>query len=709
MNYRNYTDNLIEDFFNSNKIDDSNFFSKLEETIKGSQSKINNQMEKLMRENEYNSQRVNETKEQYFEKLELITSLYNNFELRVNHLNKHHSDKLSYISVLSNNLGEYEKFKKNIVFANKIFDLMNLLNSSEDISKILPDIFTIPDKMLEEGIEVFEAFRQLIDITGKDFPIFTKNFKTIEIKMKETIQDSIKDFYENNELNKLEKLMQVTEILQSEFIIDMYVKFILENMNLYYIIKSIKNISFDKVSEEMFSHVFKIIDEFHDNILKGCNLQFGQPASKIYLIFPESRVKLVISALVLQISKILQDFRQLVVGEQGKSDETYVKIIQYIYPNALKFVKNFKDTLEYSKTDLWNNIEQDTTLFLRGLEAIYMNKERNLLNSFIRNNYETKLKKVQEVKRSYDGKPTSLEHFQNETFDLIQATSFTLLHKFSVDTIQRYHTLIGSKEERIDLTETFCKSLLDCVKDLLEAYSNLVKLVIIEREKHNAQLSEPHYYIPARIIFLNNDFQQIFLYDLKDFFKSIKFYDEIEDSVRRRVNQLGIAIDQMFSQVSSYTSGTLGLMLKSIKFKETYHCGKVQDEYACSVDFDRICNFLRPLFRTVMENWPDNYKKKILQLITKIINDKLTDILKNAKLNENGVKLLKADFQRMLKTFCEGVDEFFFSQIHDTVFLLEIFTTPRDSAETFVDAIDKNKHDQELLKILIKKRKGLKS
>jgi hypothetical protein len=102
-------------------------------------------------------------------------------------------------------------------------------------------------------------------------------------------------------------------------------------------------------------------------------------------------------------------------------------------------------------------------------------------------------------------------------------------------------------------------------------------------------------------------------------------------------------------------------MLKSIKFKETYHCGKVKkDECACSVDFDRICNFLRPLFRTVMENWPDNYKKKILQLITKIINDKLTDILKNAKLNENGVKLLKADFQRMLKTFCEGVDEFFF-------------------------------------------------
>src|SRR6185437_12423131 len=101
--------------------------------------------------------------------------------------------------------------------------------------------------------------------------------------------------------------------------------------------------------------------------------------------------------------------------------------------------------LAYSKTDLWNNMDQETNIFLRGLEAVYMNKERNLLHSFIKVNYEIKLRKVSEVKKNYESKTITIEQFQNDSFDLIQSTNFSILHKFSVETINRYHKLIGNK------------------------------------------------------------------------------------------------------------------------------------------------------------------------------------------------------------------------------------------------------------------------
>lgn len=95
--------------------------------------------------------------------------------------------------------------------------------------------------------------------------------------------------------------------------------------------------------------------------------------------------------------------------------------------------------------------------------------------------------------------------------------------------------------------------------------------------------------------------------------------------------------------------------------------------------------------------------------------EKMIDILKNAKLSQHGIKVLKADFQRIFKTFCEYLDEFFYNQVGDIVFLVEIFSTPKEAVDTFISSINTEienrrfKYDPELLKILIKKRKGLKN
>jgi hypothetical protein len=599
MDYRNFSDKLIEKFFNENKIEDDDFLIKLENTIKGSQVMVSGLLEKLLKENEANVKIANETKDEYFEKLDQITGLYNNFEQRVDSLNKHYNDKLSYISVLSKSLGNFERFDSNIVFADKIFEYITKLNSSEDVNSALPDIFKDNDKMLDEGVEAFEAFRQLVDVASRDYPVFAKNFKIIEVKMKECLQDSIKNFYEREELNKLEKLMKTTEIYHSDIIIDMYVNYIIEAMNLNFIIKSLKNISYDNMGSEMFNHVFKIIDEFYDNILRGVMVQYGYPASKIYLIFPEAKQKLVIGSLVSSLSKKIEEFRRVLISEKDKNEEIYVKIIEYIYPQSQKFVTSFKETLSYSKTDLWNNIQQETNIFLREIESVYMNKERNILKAFLAKNYENKTKEAVGVKRNYEAKQMNIEQFQNEIFDLIMSTNFLLINKFVAESVNRYGTLIANKEEQLDLVDTLCKNIIDTVKTLLETYCNLIKIIYHERERNNCQLAEPQFFILGKLNNLLDEFCNVFVIDLKDLFKKINFFDTIEEAIKKRINLLRNVLDQTYLQLSTYTSGNMNTILKQIKYKETYNASKNVNDYMISSEIEKVSIFLRPILITV--------------------------------------------------------------------------------------------------------------
>lgn len=115
----------------------------------------------------------------------------------------------------------------------------------------------------------------------------------------------------------------------------------------------------------------------------------------------------------------------------------------------------------------------------------------------------------------------------------------------------------------------------------------------------------------------------------------------------------------------------------------------------------------------MVENWPEFYKKRMFQLITKTLTEKMIDILKNAKFTENGIKILKNDYQRIFKVYCEYLDEFYYNQISEVVFLVELFVMPREDVESFIQTINLNnkgnsKYDPELLKVLAKKRKGLK-
>ena len=119
-NYINFTDSLIEKIFDSNEdIDADNFFKDLTSKLQEGQSDLQGQIDLMIKDDELNTKKINEKKEQYIEKLDYIKNYHNNFENRVDALNQLYSDKLAYISLLSKNLFEFEKFKNNIKFANK--------------------------------------------------------------------------------------------------------------------------------------------------------------------------------------------------------------------------------------------------------------------------------------------------------------------------------------------------------------------------------------------------------------------------------------------------------------------------------------------------------------------------------------------------------------------------------------------------------------
>ena len=724
FNYINYTDNLIDSIFDKNDdIESANYFNDLSTQIQQGQISLQNELNQMIKDDELNTKKINEKKELYIEKLDIIKNLHNNFENRVEVLNQLYSDKLAYISLLSKNLFEFEKCKTNIEYANKIFEYINELNKGEDLSKIqIPEIFNDPEKILTEGIEIYLSFQQLIDSCAATHELsnFISNFGQIENKIKQTIKKSINEYYVQNDWEKLQRMLQVTEVINSDMIIDLYVSFIIEDiMKLDEYTESIKKVNFknENISEELFSLIFKIADEFHESLLQISSDQFGSEFSKIFLLFPEVRQKLIISSMVTGSFKKMNTFRQMFLNEQDKSDETYVRIVQYFYPKTIKFLEEYKKVLEYSKTDLISSIEQETNICLRGIEAIYMNKERSLLNSFLESSYTSKINKIAELKNIYHANskakgnnPTgNIIQILNDTFELISSTNFSILHQQSSISIGRYNLLIKNKEEKEDLTETFCKEVFDSIQTLLLAYCSLNKFIILECEKKSFPINQQHFLLLSKINYCNTQFKQIFLYELRDFFRKVKFYDIIEEYVYKCAEKVDLGIENLFNELNSYTSIEFAATLKTINYKVIY---KLSSSFSKTntEEFDNIGSFIIPILKCINENWSgmDKYKSMICLLFTNMIENKMKEIYKNGKFTETGVVVMKNDFQKISNTFAEYTDEFFYNKIYDMFFLTEIFTTSKNELSEFCANITKDqKYDKDLIKIIEKKRKTL--
>lgn len=713
--FSGYTDALIEQFFTQNNLDakPEEFYKDITVFIQSNQEILQNHLNQMLKDDELNTKKINEKKEIYLEKLDFIKNLHNNFEGKIENLNQLYSDKLAYISLLSKSLFEFEKYKRNMAFAKEMFNYITILNSSDDITKIaIPEIFTDPDKILSDGIEVYLSFRQLLDSCSK-YPNFISNFRQLETRLKASIKLSISDCYKANDFIRLQTMMSVTEILSSDIIIDLYINYILDDiMKLSDYIESINKANFktNNISEELFTLIFKIADEFHESILKYSTDQFGSEYSKIYLLFPESRQKIIIGTMVMASLKKINEFRRIFISESDKCEETYVRLIEYIYPKSLFFLSEYKKALEFSQSDLSSSLEQETSIFLRSVEAIYMSKERNLINGFIQSSYHSKIKKIAEIKNAYQSKTMPIESLQSDFYDLISFTNFSMLHKKSKITISRYNVLIQNKEEKEDLIETFCKEVFDSIQELLIEYCSTGKFILQECEKKAFPLGERHYVYLSSINSCSNEFKRIFLYELRDFFRSVKFYETIECYVSKCVTKIEVGIDNLFSELNSYSSIEFAKILKMIKYKDIYKIS-TNNPIQITAEFDRICAFIKPLFICMNENWAGMEKNKnmISLLFTNMTTEKMKEIMKNVKLTENGVIVMKNDFQKVANMFAECLEEYYYNKIYDILFLSEVFTTSKDELNKFTETLEKEgKYESDLIKLLIKKRKALK-
>lgn len=94
--------------------------------------------------------------------------------------------------------------------------------------------------------------------------------------------------------------------------------------------------------------------------------------------------------------------------------------------------------------------------------------------------------------------------------------------------------------------------------------------------------------------------------------------------------------------------------------------------------------------------------------------DKLSDILKNAKISDDGLQNLNSDFAMIYDLFCKFLPEKNYLEIQLVVFLKQIFFHSKNELENFKELVRSSEQekkirlDPELISLLIKKRKGLK-
>ena len=727
--YHNYTNKILEKFFDENSDSDApNFFSDLALQIKNSESNLQKIIEKTAKKGDLNTKIINKKKEEYINKLDDIKSHHINFETKINSLNELYSDKLSYISLLSNSLFEFEKVNENLDFINKIVEYINDLNQEKGLEKVkIPKCLIDKDDILSEGIEIYLSFKDLLDTLkeSNEYNNFISNFSEIEKKVKDSIIFSIQEYYNENNFEQLQKMMKVTEVIHNDFVIQLYIFFILNDiMKLEELIAKAKNINLngESINEELIYSFFNVSDEFHINLIKYSNEQFGTEYSKIFLIFPETRQRIIITSMVKFSLEKLDSFRKLFTDDEGKSNETFIKMALYIYEKTIKFVKEYQEILSFSNCDLSSTLEQNTNIFLGEISSIYRTKDKMVINDFLESSYKSKIRKLVTVQDSYftsikgkKNKNNELNEFMkklsNDTLSIIESTNFSVLLKKTKDSISKYNILIQNPNERKEEMFEFFKDLFDTITLLICEYAKGLKLIIEECSKKNFPIDETLFIIFSKIDYCKLQYKQIFLYDLREVFRNVDIYDEIEDNINSSIEKIDLESDNSFNEFSTLLSLEYEKKFNNIKIKEIYKISNEDNEV--SKEFSLINLFLNKIFTAINYNFVGlpQYKRRLDILLTKITIVHMKEILQRANFTNEGVSLMKNDFQKIANLFAKFTEEVDYNLIYDVFFLSEILTTRKEELKNFIENIKndrKYENDRGLINTLEKKRKNLK-
>ena len=229
--------------------------------------------------------------------------------------------------------------------------------------------------------------------------------------------------------------------------------------------------------------------------------------------------------------------------------------------------------------------------------------------------------------------------------------------------------------------------------------------------KKNQNVVDKHFLIISKLDYYKSQFKQIFISELKDFFRQINFYDEVEDYIIKCIYQIDIHIDSAFSIFNSFISLEYNKVLNGIRYKDTYKKTKLEVERINSEEGQKIIDFLRILFNNVKTYWTylEKYQNMLFLLLTNTTTEKMKDILRGAKINQEGVNTMKNDFHKIAATFAENTEDLYYNDIYNLTFLTEILGASDAELNEIVPKMEREgKVEIDLIKIVVKKRNGLK-
>lgn len=699
---------------------------------------------------------IDKNKDIYKQNLDHITNFFNNYENGLNTLNDEYSKNLYHIQNLSTTLLDFDNYTKNLDFTLEVIDNYEKMNSKADT---LPDIFSSEISStnfdLMKAVELYEAFKVINENIKQS--IFKKNFALLEIKINECVKKNIKEYYENNDTDSLEQLLSLIERSNSEFLMEIYCEYILfgrSNISSKY--KTIFNIDMININDKTIDSIKISLREYNEELLKECISQFGKISSKVFLVFPESKQKLVIPFFCNKVFKMMSTIRDFLIKDNleivkqierpeeikksiinlDKLNDTeyykkfYLELLEVLYHNSKELIEMFKPIFEFLNSvnspikielGLLHKLEHETSFFLRSLEGIYMNKETEYYEKIKNSMTEGKIKEIYKIKSDYNKKLKSLDQnskdlldqqlnilvdFQTHILSIINGISYSFISRDSISILKRVNIIL--KSEKIDFAGSFISTMVESMKETEENLFAIYEFIIIEVEKFGESLQDAHYFGFSKLTFQVNEINDIFCKNLRQILIELGIYDDVEEFVSNKISYLNKKLDDVFNRIELVVTSSMKKLLNNINPKQIYNIKNSENAKGCK-ELAILQDNLDPLFSDVLFSWPDTFQNRACLFVIKIISDKLEELLKICTITEIGSKIMKQDFSKIFLFFDSKIDKMYTNNLHNTINLMDIFIIDRDAVEVYCKEMyfskEKNKKFDNDLIILLKKKR----
>lgn len=722
--YDNYVDKAIDNYFesssNQNFILSEENFSKLDSYLKASEEKLSLQINELQTKNKYNMTEISKNQNIYNEKLDQITCLFNNYEIRVASLNQYFTNRLSHIGKLSKDLNYYDNFDSNISFSIKV--LSQIKSLSEQPIETLPSLFSSYEEIINGGLEIYYVIKSLYDSISKDNLIFVKNFKRIENGMKDTLINLIKEYYLSNDYTKLEQLFKISEKTTSDVIINTYCNVIIDITNITFQTKSI--LGKEILNNEDINYISKALIDYYILIEKELDNQFGKISSKIYIIFPENKQKETISIFFNKILSLLEEINKGIIININKQDSNVNDIAILIIENLLPIIKDFErriiPILNYPKIDIKSKFNENNSIFLYTIISNYIfHEEIYYNNNIIKKLTDNVYKNLNELGCNYQSQKKSCKENNNEIqkiFSIYQedvintVTSVNLSYSCKeIESVLKRMQLILTDKEVIDTVSSFIKKVIDTIKGLLLYFIERLIFIVEESILLKTGLIDLNFFAFTRMILYKNEFVQIFTKQLRHIFKGISLLNQIENLISTYDIIVNQKISDLFKSIQNKINNQIFFLLNT-KLDDSLYKMKTKKNENYSKEVNSLLLTCNEILPDELNCWLDEYKSSLYEGVINLFFNKMKFYLTKGKISDIGAKYIKVDYERIFSFFEEKISKELSNKVYLLLCLTDFYMLPKETVEQLAEDLvnDKREFDKGIIKEVLNKRMNYK-